>query len=76
MSLDRRRAADPLVEGECLVISRNQTFNIGGTHIFQSFSSDMAVEEEILPGWLGSRATTGGSTRPTSRIDAAICLNS
>lgn len=48
MSLDRRRAADPLVVSECLVISRNQTFNIGGTHIFQSFSSDMAVEEEIF----------------------------
>ncbi len=24
--------------------------------------------------WLGSRATTGGSTKPISRIDAAICL--
>jgi hypothetical protein len=48
--LDRGQAADPLVVGECLVISRNQTFDIGGTDILQSLNSDMAVEEEIFAG--------------------------
>ena len=51
MFLDRGQAADPLVVSECLIIRRDQTFNTGHTQIFQSFNSDMAVEDEIY-AWL------------------------
>ncbi len=68
-------SADPLVVGEGLVVGRYQAVDILDPQVPQNFETKMAVEEEETSRLTGLRATTGGSTNPTSRTEAAICLN-
>ena len=73
MLLDGRQPVDPLVVGEGLVVIGNQARRLALAELQQRGMSQMAVDQHIGPG-APRRATTSGSTIPTSVIEATMRL--
>ncbi len=70
--LNHRKPVDALVVGEGLIVGRNEANDLGLPRSFRTSIRRWPSSRRYLPGSLRSRATTGGSTMPTSRMDAAI----
>ena len=71
--LDRGQTIDALVVGKRFIVCRNKAFDLCLAEIAQHFDPQMTIKQRKDLGSRVSWTTTGGSTNPISRMEAAIC---